>query len=116
MAWVDSEVALGEMGTIWQMREDFCCIVNCMNSLPHLPVLGRLDRLSFQFTGRQQKGEVQYSPLLHPRGFVSLGGMRCGKGKEKNGRPESACKLKEGEGRDFWVKTKTHTQSGVCLC
>lgn len=97
------------MGTILQTREDFRRIVNCMNGLPHLPVLGRLDRLSSQFTGRQQKGEVQNSSLLHPRGFVSLGGMRCGKGKEKNGRLESSCKLKKGEKRDFWDQNKTHT-------
>lgn len=103
MAWVDPVVALREIGTILQTREDFCRIVNCINSLSHLRVL------SSQFIGRQQKGEVQNSSLLHPRGFVSLGGTRCGKGKEKNGRLKSACKLKKGEGRDFWDQTKTHT-------
>lgn len=49
MAWVDSVVALKEIGTILQTREDFCRVVNCINSLSHLRVL------SSQFVGSRRE-------------------------------------------------------------
>lgn len=57
MAWVDSGVALGEIGTILQMREDLCYIVNYVNSLSHFPVIGRLGRHSSQLLQANSRRE-----------------------------------------------------------